>query len=174
MKRTTCRISGDSLVELFSLGDLYVSDFLPYDAKPRSQKVPLDLCLSPKSGLVQLAHTASFDDMYKHYWYRSGTNESMVEELKQIAESTSRLMRLKTGDVFVDIACNDGTLLSFVEPGVIRIGFDPAENTYKEASQKNFDLFINEYFTARAYRKTTHRSKKKKKKNTKKKHILLI
>jgi len=162
MKRTTCRISGDSLVELFSLGDLYVSDFLPYDAKPRSQKVPLDLCLSPKSGLVQLAHTASFDDMYKHYWYRSGTNESMVEELKQIAESTSRLMRLKTGDVFVDIACNDGTLLSFVEPGVIRIGFDPAENTYKEASQKNFDLFINEYFTARAYRKSAHGSKKAK------------
>ena len=162
MKRATCRISGDSLVELFSLGDLYVSDFLPYDAKPRSQKVPLTLCLSPKSGLVQLAHTASFDDMYKHYWYRSGTNESMVEELKQIAASTSRLMCLKVGDVFVDIACNDGTLLSFVEPGIIRIGFDPAENIYKETSQKNFDLFINDYFTARAYRKSAHGSKKAK------------
>jgi SAM-dependent methyltransferase len=100
--------------------------------------------------------------MYKHYWYRSGTNESMVEELKQIATSTSRLMRLGPGDVFVDIACNDGTLLSFLEPGVIRIGFDPAENTYQEAVQKNFDLFVNDYFTARAHQASAHGSKKAK------------
>lgn len=160
MKRATCRISGEPLIELFSLGDLYVSDFLSHDAEPRSQKVPLTLCLAPESGLVQLADTASFDDMYKHYWYRSGTNESMVEELKQIATSTSRLMRLKSGDVFVDIACNDGTLLSFIKPDVVRVGFDPAENTYKEAVQNNFDLFINDYFTARAYRESAHGSKK--------------
>lgn len=162
MKRVTCRISGEPLVELFSLGDVHVSDFLPHDAEPRSEKVPLALRLAPQSGLVQLAHTASFDDMYKHYWYRSGTNESMVEELKQIATSTSRLMHLKSGDVFVDIACNDGTLLSFIEPGVVRVGFDPAENTYKEAVQQNFDLFINDYFTAHAYQASAHGTKKAK------------
>jgi SAM-dependent methyltransferase len=162
MKRTTCRIAGDPLVELFSLGDLYVSDFLPPNATPHTEKVPLTLCISPKSGLVQLAHTASFDDMYKHYWYRSGTNESMVEELEQIATSTSRLMRLQPDDVFVDIACNDGTLLSFIKDGVLRVGFDPAENTYKEAVKQNFDLFINDYFTARAYRASKYGSKKAK------------
>ena len=86
--RKTCRISGEPLVELFSLGDHYVSDFLPADAAPRGDTIPLTMCLAPKSGLVQLAHTPSFDDMYRHYWYRSGTNESMVEELRQIATST--------------------------------------------------------------------------------------
>ena len=30
MKRDTCRISGEPLIELFSLGDLHVSDFLPH------------------------------------------------------------------------------------------------------------------------------------------------
>lgn len=162
MKRTACRISGEPLIELFSLGDIYISDFLRADSSPRSKKVPLVLCLAPKSGLVQLAHTAPFDDMYKHYWYRSGTNESMVEELKQIATSTARLMRLKPGDIFVDIACNDGTLLSFLERDIIRIGFDPAKNTYEEASRKNFDLFINDYFSARAYRTSAYGSKKAK------------
>ncbi len=154
MKRTTCRISGEPLVELFSLGNIYLSDFLPKDGSPRSEQVPLTMMLAPESGLVQLADTASFDDMYRHYWYRSGTNESMVEELKQIATSTSRLMNLKEGDVFVDIACNDGTLLSFIDPKVKRVGFDPAHNTYEEADQRRFDLFVNNYFSAKAYKES--------------------
>ncbi|MBU6214860.1 methyltransferase domain-containing protein [Patescibacteria group bacterium] len=151
MKRETCRISGEPLVELFSLGDLYLSDFLPADESPRLGRAPLTMMLAPNSGLVQLAHSADFDSMYRHYWYRSGTNESMVEELRDIAESTSRLMRLRSGDVFVDIACNDGTLLSFIDPSVTRVGFDPAHNTYEEANQQHFDLFVNDYFSAKAY-----------------------
>ncbi|HEV8677620.1 MAG TPA: class I SAM-dependent methyltransferase, partial [Candidatus Paceibacterota bacterium] len=99
----------------------------------------------------QLADTPNFDDMYRHYWYRSGTNESMVEELKQIATSSSRLMRLAQGDIFVDIACNDGTLLSFIDPSIKRVGFDPAHNTYEEADKRRFDLFVNDYFSAQAY-----------------------
>lgn len=162
MKRDTCRISGEPLIELFSLGDLYVSDFLPPDAAPRSHAVPLTLCLAPKSGLVQLAHTAPFDKMYEQYWYRSGTNESMVEELKQIGTSSSRLMNLQPGDVFVDIACNDGTLFSFVDPAIVRIGFDPAKNTYREADQTRFHLFINDYFSAQAYLDSPHGTKKAK------------
>ena len=161
-KRITCRISNESLVELFSLGDIHMSDFIPHDAKPHTSKVPLLLCLAPESGLVQLAHTASFDDMYQHYWYRSGTNELMVDELKQIAMSVTRLMNLKQGDVIVDIACNDGTLLSFIDPNVVRVGFDPAKNTYKEAVQKNFNLFVNDYFSAKAYKDSAYGSKKAK------------
>jgi hypothetical protein len=151
LPRTTCRISGEPLVELFSLGDHYISDFLRPDAAPRGPKIPLTMCLAPKSGLVQLAHTPAFDDMYRHYWYRSGVNESMVEELRDIATSTVRLMKMKPGDIFVDIACNDGTELSFVDKSIIRIGFDPAKNTYAEADKSRFSLFINDYFSAAAY-----------------------
>src|SRR3989344_6001314 len=97
----SCRISGEPLVPLFSLGNLYMSGFLPESAEPRSQKVPLELCLAPTSGLVQLADTAPFDEMYKTYWYRSGTNESMVEELRQIAISSARLMRVGAGGLWV-------------------------------------------------------------------------
>jgi SAM-dependent methyltransferase len=162
MKRDTCRISGEPLVELFSLGNIYMSDFLPKGASPRSPQVPLTMMLAPESGLVQLADTASFDDMYRHYWYRSGTNESMVEELKQIATSSSRMMNLKAGEIFVDIACNDGTLLSFIDPSIKRVGFDPAHNTYEEANQQNFDLFVNNYFSAKEYRDSPLGSKRAK------------
>jgi hypothetical protein len=120
------------------------------------------MALAPESGLVQLTHTAPPEEMYLHYWYRSGTNESMVEELKQIATSTSRLMNVKPEDIFVDIACNDGTLLSFVDPAVTRVGFDPAANTYQEAVKQNFSLFVNDFFSAKVYKESVYGSKKAK------------
>src|SRR6185312_11008155 len=92
--RDTCRVSGEKLVPLFSLGDLYVSDFLKKDEEPKSNKIPLAMMLAPTSGLVQLADTASSEDMYRRYWYQSATNESMVAELKDIAQSVAKLMRV--------------------------------------------------------------------------------
>lgn len=161
-RRTTCRISGEPLVELFSLGEQYVSDFLAEGASPHTPKIPLTMCLARESGLVQLAYTTPTDLMYEEYWYRSGTNESMVEELKQIAESTTRIMRMEQGDIFVDIACNDGTLFSFVDHGITRIGFDPAKNTYRDADKSRFDLFVNDYFSAKAYQDSPWGSRKAK------------
>lgn len=160
--RSTCRISGEPLVELFSLGDMHISDFLKPHEEPRIPSTPLTMMLAPQSGLVQLAHTPSFDDMYRHYWYRSGTNESMVAELKDIAVSSARQMRLAPGDVFVDIACNDGTLLSFIDKDVVRVGYDPAHNTYAEADKQRFDLFVNDYFSAAAFRNSRHGNRKAK------------
>jgi len=161
-RRTTCRISGEPLIELFTLGEHYVSDFLPVGMAPRSPRVPLTMCFAPESGLVQLAHTAPFESMYEEYWYRSGTNESMAEELKQIATSTIKHMRMGPGDIFVDIACNDGTLFSFVDPSIVRIGFDPAKNTYRDADKSHFDLFVNDYYSAKAYKESPWGKKKAK------------
>ncbi|MBI5004030.1 methyltransferase domain-containing protein [Candidatus Kaiserbacteria bacterium] len=161
LKRNTCRISGEPLIPLFSLGDLYLSGFLPKDAQPTlSQKVPLEMMLAPSSGLVQLAHTAPSDEMYREYWYRSDTNESMVEELKQIATSTAKQMRVGKSDLWIDIGCNDGTLLSHVPKEVIRIGYDP--NDYKEISQKHANLIVNDYFNAEAFRTSPYKDKRAK------------
>jgi hypothetical protein len=155
-----CRISGEPLVPLFSLGDMYISDFLPEGSAPRSPKVPLTMALSPKSGLVQLTDTAPFDDMYKVYWYRSSTNESMVRELREIAESSAKLMRVGKSDVWIDIGCNDGTLLSFIPKEAIRIGYDP--NDYKEFSEQHANLIVNDYFNAKAFKASKYGERKAK------------
>lgn len=149
-RRTTCRISGEPLIPLFSLGDLHMSGFIPEGGQDLPA-VPLELMLAPESGLVQLADTPSFDDMYREYWYASGTNETMTLELKGIAEKVQRLTGLGKGDTHVDIGCNDGTLLSFINPEVTRVGFDPAKNGYAEQSRKHADHIIEDYFTGSAY-----------------------
>ncbi len=158
--RTTCRISGEPLVTLFSLGDMHLYNCIPRDEEPSTPKVPLEMCLAPESGLVQLRHTAASDDMYKKYWYRSSTNESMVEELKQIATSVTKLMRVGKDDIWIDIGCNDGTLLSFLPKEATRIGYDP--NDYREISEKHASLIVNDYFNADAFRKSPYGSRKAK------------
>lgn len=160
VERKTCRISGEPLVELFTLGKLHVSDFLPKDEKPHFEKVELKLCLAPKSGLVQLAHTTPADIMYRKYWYKSGTNATMTQELQEIAALTQKIVRWKKGDVFVDIGCNDGTLLKFLSKDLIRVGFDP--NDYKTESQKYADIIVNDYFNIQAYKSTPYAEKKAK------------
>ena len=161
-KRTTCRISGESLVPLFSLDEMYVSDFIAPDKQPRMPKAELKLALAPKSGLVQLTKTVPSDVMYRHYWYLSGTNESMRRELQNIADTASKLTRLEKDDVVIDIGCNDGTFLSFLDKEISRVGYDPAKNEHVERARKSASLFINDYFNAESFRNSPYGKKKAK------------
>lgn len=157
-KRETCRISGEKTFPLFSLGNLYLSDFIERHETPKYAPVELEMRLAPKSGLVQLAHTIPGDIMYRKYWYKSGTNATMTNELMNIARRAQELMNLDAGDIFLDIGCNDGTLLSFVEKHIVRIGFDP--NDFKVESTQHADVIVNNYFTHKEYQKTKHGHKK--------------
>lgn len=102
IERKTSRISDEKLVELFSLGDLYISDFVD-EHSSNLMKVPLTLALDRKSGLLQLKHTAPFDRMYEEYWYRSGINKTMTAELKGIAQKAAALIKCEEGNIVLDI-----------------------------------------------------------------------
>lgn len=150
IKRTTCRITGEPLVPLFSLGDIYISDFLNGNEIPDPQnKVELKLAMSKYAGIVQLTNTADFDSMYTNYWYKSGINESMVKELKGIVDSVLSVKKLQDEDVWIDIGCNDGTLLKFVPENIFRVGVDPVKSNCDEANAKGIST-INDYFSFEA------------------------
>ena len=139
---------------------MYLSDFIGQKETPAYEPVELHLSLSPLSGLVQLRHTVPGDVMYRKYWYKSGTNATMTNELMGIAKKAQEMMHMGDGDVFVDIGCNDGTLFRFVDKNITRVGFDP--NDYKAESSKHADIIINNYFNAKEYQKTKHGHKKAK------------
>ena len=101
--------------ELFSLGDLYVSDFLGKGEQPNPEtKIEMKLMYDEYTKEVRLEKSAPKSSMYGKYWYRSGINFTMRNELKGIVESITSLVNLKPNDLWLDIACNDGTLLSFL------------------------------------------------------------
>jgi len=146
--------------ELFSLGDLYVSDFIKGDSPPRGGREPLTLIMDDVISAPRLNRVTDSDKMYGQYWYRSGINESMVNELKSVVDSCVGSIPHDSGDVFLDIACNDGTLLRNAPKDMIKVGIDPADNSYVEESHQVSDLIIQDYFSADVYKKSKFGNKK--------------
>lgn len=148
-KKDSCRISGSPLKSVFDLGELPISCF-PLPSDPAPEKHPVVLALSEDSGLVQLEHSVDPDEMYSQYWYMSGVNQTMKDALKSIVDQALLRSRhtLTDGDIVVDIASNDGTLLSAYPANLFRVGIDPAKNI----QPRNCDLHINTYFSAAAYK----------------------
>ena len=101
---------------LLDLGELYISDFLSGDDNDYTtrSKDALTLVLDESIGAPCLTRTVDPDKMYGRYWYRSGTNASMTNQLRKITEEVCSRIKYKQNDVWLDIACNDGTMFRFI------------------------------------------------------------
>src|SRR6266568_1212620 len=133
--RTTCRVFGSSaLTPVIDLGDQYLqgSFVKPGKELPPTRKIPTRLvrCDPMKDehacGLLQMEHTVPPEVLYSAYWYRSGTNNTMLQHLKGIAEEAISLVG-KAAACVLDIGCNDGTLLKSYPPEFQKFGIDPSD-----------------------------------------------
>jgi len=146
--------------ELFSLGDLYVSDFINVDSDARAGKHDMTLTIDERYGAARLTKVTPIHSMFGKYWYRSGTNATMTNELKGIVESVTSVHKLKDNDLWLDIACNDGTLLKFVPKNVNKLGIDPCEDSFVEESSKVADEIIQDYFTVDSFNRSKFKDMK--------------
>lgn len=141
--------------ELFSLGELYPSDFLKPDESPRCEPIELKLMLDD-DGIVCLEKSAPADVMWGKYWYRSSISSTMKAQLKDVVDSILSVIKLNDGDVFIDVAGNDGYMLSQVPQNLIRVNIDPADDSFRLEAEKNCDLVIQDYFSADVYKKSRY------------------
>jgi len=149
--RETCRVCRSPKISpLYSLGDLYISDFVKKDEK--GIKAPLDMVMCENCSLIQLKHTAPQELLYtRFYWYRSGVTDTMIAALRDITQKIETLLELKSGDVALDIGSNDGTLLRTYEvPGLVTAGVEPATNL-AEQGRKGLSHFINDFWRIESY-----------------------
>ena len=147
-----CRICGSAeLEEVIDLGDQYIASIFTNEPIPPqvNQPFPLGLvrCASADGcGLVQLGNIIDPEILYDHYGYRSGTNEMMRANLRDIVEKIEQMIELHAGDVVLDIGCNDGTLLgSYSSSDIKRLGIDPSD-AVKDISDPAIDV-VNDFFT---------------------------
>ncbi|GAC1387836.1 MAG: class I SAM-dependent methyltransferase [Ginsengibacter sp.] len=134
-KRTTCRVCGSTSIKpVIDLGPQYLqgSFIKPGKEMPSSRKIDLTLVrCNPEEdenacGLLQMLHSVPSDILYDAYWYRSGTNDTMRNHLKEIVDSLLETIDKKHALV-LDIGCNDGTLLGYYPPTFIKYGCDPSD-----------------------------------------------
>ena len=159
-KVTNCRVSNDQLVSLFTLGNLFISNFVK-DQPSDDFRSEMKLMYSPTSKLVQLEQGADPSKMYGQYWYRSGTNQTMRNQLKNVVDSCLMVHSPKSDNpLWLDIACNDGTLLSYVPTPYSRLGIDPADDSYTKESVKFADQVVQDYFSKSAFDKSLFKGRK--------------
>jgi SAM-dependent methyltransferase len=167
--RQTCRLCGSrALTPVVSLGDQFIGGaFAKPDCTPPVQRrIPLDLVRCDPAldqnacGLVQMRHSVPPRVLYASYWYRSGVNQTMRDNLAGIAQMAEQIAHLKAGDLVLDIGCNDGTLLkSYRTKGIKRLGIDPS-NVVAHARAAGLQV-VNDFFSAAALRSAYPKQKPK-------------
>jgi len=140
------------LLNIISFGNLYLSDFLKTNKKP--PKYPLALVLCQNCSLLQLGHTTPPSLLYTdNYGYKSGINQTMKDQLKEIAEKSMRKLNNRKGKITaVDIGANDGTLLKFYSKAVYKVAVEPIKKFAKEA-KKYANAVVNDFFRYESYKK---------------------
>ena len=135
------------LRKIFSLGNLFVSNFVKKRDIKRGIRAPLTLMYCKNCSLIQLSHIAPQEIMYRRfYWYRSGVTKIMRLGLKNIFTESLKHVKLKKNDVILDIGANDGTLLNYYKKKKFKtIGCEPAKNLQKSLS-KNCDFALKNFW----------------------------
>lgn len=150
-----CRVCGNSnLVELIHFNEQFISPTFVksnIDNPLAEIKIPLTVLMCETKdelegcGLVQLKETTEPDLLYTDYFYRSATNSTMVADLATVVEKSLQKVLVKNGDVVVDIATNDGTLLRNYSNSLVRIGVEPAKNIDWSNLDSGIKI-VNDYF----------------------------
>ena len=97
-------------------------------------RVPLTMTLCDRSrnpagcGLLQLREEVEADLLYRRYFYRSATSETMRNDLRDVVSDIRSRLDLEPNDIVVDIGANDCTTLAFYPDKLRRVGFEPARN----------------------------------------------
>ena len=150
-------------MKLLQLGNHFVSDFIKPNEATTAKKYSLDLYLDQELGAARLSHDnlAPPDTMWGQYWYRSGINASMTKELHSIANEILNRVKLNDGDIWLDIACNDGTMFDAIPNNIVKVGIDPADDSYLAESSKKATV-VQDYFSYESWLKTGYGAEKAK------------
>jgi hypothetical protein len=89
--------------------------------------------------------------MWGKYWYRSSVNPLMREALRDVVIDIEKNFDLKEGDIWLDIASNDGTLLGYVKDGLVKVGIDPAEDEIHEQCLQKANHVVKDYFSKNSF-----------------------
>lgn len=158
MHVTNCRVClGRDLHPFLDLGETALANsyLLPAQAGDPEPKFPLRVALCRSCGLVQIDEEVPREVLFKHYLYVSATSDLVHMHAKYLAEHFAVVGSLKPGDLVLEVASNDGTVLrAFQKHGVRAVGIEPAENIAAAARADGIET-VCEFFnvaSARAVR----------------------
>ena len=147
-----CRVcDSDRMVKYLDLGMMPIANNLAPSAVAALQmnRYPMQVQFCEDCALSQLTVVIDPREMFTYYTYRSSVSRGYIEHCREMAISAGERLGLSSGDLVVDIAGNDGTLLAeFTEElGVDVLNVDPAENIARIAKERSIPT-INDFWSA--------------------------
>ncbi len=142
-----CQVSGvKDLKTIISLGFLPpVNKMQKVGNKEETVFFPADLMYSKSSKLVQLNTLVDKNILFpKEYPYTSSTTKILRENFKELYKECSKLVKLNSKDLIIDIGSNDGNLLNNFKKKHKVLGVTP-ENIGRTAIKKGVNTLIK-YF----------------------------
>ena len=100
---------------------------------------------------MQLKEITDADLLYKDYFYRTATNDTMRKDLKELVDQVISIVKPVVQDIIVDIGSNDCTMLNFYDDKFNLVGFEPAQNIKFIDNGKNIKV-INNYFNSKNFK----------------------
>ena len=158
----SCKICGNhKLKKVIKLNEQYISaTFVKSNKENNLKKIKstlnLLLCIQDGNlsncGHLQLKEIINPNLLYKNYFYRSATSDTMRKDLQNVVESVLKIVKPDPQDIAVDIGSNDCTLLNYYKKNLKLIGFEPAKNIKFIDKGRNIKIF-NDYFNAQNFNK---------------------
>ena len=160
---SACRICGNKNIEsIYSLGDVPLANSLvkKEDENKEDDRFPLTLVFCPRCSLIQIKETVDPETLFKNYLYFSSFSDMVLHRSKEFAENLIRERHLNQDSLVVEVASNDGYLLSFFKRKKIPIlGIEPAENIAKIANEKGITTLCD-FFNLKCAEKLVNEGKR--------------
>ncbi len=148
-KRTTCRAcGGERLWPFLPLGNMPLANSFLHssDEFADEPRYPLDVYFCADCSLVQILDVIDPEVLFRHYLYVTGTSETIAIHNREYARIVVDLLNLGQEDLVVEIASNDGSLLTCFEPYNVRtLGVEPATNIAEIATKRGVET-VNKFF----------------------------
>lgn len=98
---------------------------------------PLVVNFCTNCNQLQLSHVVNPEILFRHYVWVSSTSRVTVAHFEEYANSVFAKLKLKKGDLVVEMGSNDGVLLKpFKKLGLRVLGVDPARNVARRATKE--------------------------------------
>ena len=137
-----CRF--DDVEEFLDLGSTALANkFVAEDELGLPEpRFPLRVGYCHRCGHVQLMEMVPPHAMFDDYLYMSSASETLRTHFDELSRMLVTRFGLGSGDLVVDIGCNDASLLaSFRHLGVRTLGVDPARNLAELVRDQGIDRF---------------------------------
>jgi len=145
----SCSACGSSSLALvLALGETPLANRLLTAAQltEPEPRFPLDVVLCSGCSLVQITERVSPELLFREYAYFSSFSDTMQKHAAALAERLVSERRLGRDSLVIEIASNDGYLLTHVQKaGVPVFGVEPARNIAKVAQERGVPT-VSEFF----------------------------